>query len=34
MVADKVEVHTHSWRNDGEHLVWTSDGTSSYSGTR
>ncbi|MCB1275359.1 molecular chaperone HtpG, partial [Prosthecobacter sp.] len=30
MVADKVEVHTHSWRNDGEHLVWTSDGTSSY----
>jgi TNF receptor-associated protein 1 len=30
MVADKVEVHTHSWKNDGEHLVWTSDGTSSY----
>jgi|UniRef100_UPI003784A050 TNF receptor-associated protein 1 len=30
MVADKVEVHTHSWRNDGEHLVWTSDGSSSY----
>lgn len=30
MVADKVEVHTHSWRDDGEHLVWTSDGTSSY----
>lgn len=30
MVADKVEVHTRSWRNDGEHLVWTSDGASSY----
>jgi len=30
MVADKVEVHTHSWRNDGEHLVWTSDGSTSY----
>ena len=30
MVADKVEVHTHSWKNDGEHLVWISDGTSSY----
>ncbi len=30
MVADKVEVHTHSWRNEGEHLVWTSDGHSNY----
>ncbi len=30
MVADKVEVHTHSWRNDGEHMVWTSDGSTSY----
>ena len=30
MVADKVEVHTHSWKNEGEHLVWISDGTSSY----
>ncbi|MBE2285800.1 MAG: molecular chaperone HtpG, partial [Prosthecobacter sp.] len=30
MVADKVQVYTHSWKNDGEHLVWTSDGLSSY----
>ena len=30
MVADKVQVYTHSWKNDGEHLVWTSDGQSSY----
>lgn len=30
MVADKVEVHTHSWRNEGESLVWTSDGHSNY----
>ncbi|MFM2166524.1 MAG: molecular chaperone HtpG, partial [Verrucomicrobiota bacterium] len=22
MVADKVQVYTHSWKNEGEHLVW------------
>lgn len=30
MVADEVKVYTHSWRTDAEHLVWTSDGHSSY----
>ncbi len=30
MVADEVKVFTHSWKNDGEHLVWTSDGKNSY----
>ena len=30
MVADEVKVYTHSWRNDGEHLVWTSDGKTGY----
>jgi molecular chaperone HtpG len=30
MVADEVKVYTHSWRNEGEHLVWTSDGQSGY----
>src|SRR5688500_11904109 len=30
MVASEVKVYTHSWRKDGEHLVWTSDGTSGY----
>lgn len=31
MAADEVEVHTHSWDADkGEHLVWTSDGTTGY----
>ena len=30
MVAGEVKVFTHSWRNDGEHLVWTSDGTTGY----
>lgn len=30
MVADKVEVFTHSWRSDGEHLLWTSDGLGGY----
>ncbi|MDB6118719.1 MAG: Heat shock protein Hsp90-like protein [Verrucomicrobiaceae bacterium] len=30
MVADKVDVHTHSWREDGEHLCWTSDGATGY----
>jgi molecular chaperone HtpG len=25
-----VKVYTHSWRNDGEHLVWISDGTTGY----
>lgn len=31
MVADDVEVFTHSWRPDGEHLVWKSDGSTGYS---
>lgn len=31
MVADKVTVATHSWRQDAEHLVWESDGKSEYS---
>ncbi|OAI57549.1 molecular chaperone HtpG, partial [Verrucomicrobiaceae bacterium SCGC AG-212-N21] len=30
MVAKEVKVYTHSWRNDGEHLVWTSDGATGY----
>jgi molecular chaperone HtpG len=30
MVADKVEVHTRSWRPDGNALVWTSDGQGGY----
>ena len=30
MVASEVQVYTHSWRNEGEHLVWTSDGTTGY----
>lgn len=30
MVAQQVRVYTHSARPDGEHLVWTSDGTSGY----
>lgn len=30
MVADEVKVYTHSWREDGEHLCWSSDGASSY----
>ena len=30
MVADEVCVYTHSWKNDGEHLVWTSTGAGSY----
>ncbi len=30
MVADKVEVFTHSWREDGEPLCWTSDGATGY----
>ncbi|MBB5039436.1 molecular chaperone HtpG [Prosthecobacter dejongeii] len=31
MVADYVKVYTHSWRQDGEHLVWESTGTGTYS---
>ena len=31
MVADQVKVYTHSWREDAEHLVWSSDGAGSYS---
>jgi molecular chaperone HtpG len=30
MVADEVEVHTRSWRQDGEGLVWKSDGKTGY----
>ncbi len=30
MVAKEVKVYTHSWKNEGEHLVWSSDGTGSY----
>jgi TNF receptor-associated protein 1 len=31
MVADKVEVFSRSWRENGEELLWTSDGVSGYS---
>ncbi|NNC90337.1 MAG: molecular chaperone HtpG [Akkermansiaceae bacterium] len=31
MVAERVEVYTHSWREDGEHLKWESDGDGGYS---
>jgi molecular chaperone HtpG len=30
MVADRVEVFTRTWREDGEALCWTSDGSGSY----
>jgi len=30
MAASEVKVYTHSWRKDGEHLVWTSDGATGY----
>lgn len=30
MVADEVTVYTHSWKADGEHLAWTSDGKTGY----
>ena len=30
MVADEVKVHARSWREEGEALVWTSDGKTSY----
>lgn len=30
MVADEVQVSTRSWRQDGEGLVWTSDGATGY----
>ncbi len=30
MVAEKVSVFTHSWREEGEHLCWTSDGRGGY----
>ncbi len=30
MVADRVEVFTHSYQKDGEHLKWESDGTTGY----
>lgn len=31
MVADRVEVFTHSWQEEGEHLRWESDGATGYS---
>jgi molecular chaperone HtpG len=30
MVAKKVEVFTHHWKNDGKHLRWVSDGGGTY----
>lgn len=30
MVSDEVKVYTHSWREDGEHLCWSSDGKTGY----
>lgn len=30
MVADEVKVYTHSWKTDGESLIWTSDGKTGY----
>lgn len=30
MVAEEVKVYTHSWRNEAEHLIWSSDGSGSY----
>lgn len=30
MVAKGIKVYTHHWKEDGEHLLWSSDGTGSY----
>ena len=30
MVADKVDVYTRNWQNDGESLHWSSDGSGAY----
>jgi len=30
MVAKSVKVYTHHWEKDGEHLVWSSDGSGTY----
>jgi len=30
MVSDDVEVYTHSWKEDGESLKWSSDGKTGY----
>ena len=30
MVAEEVKVYTHSWRGEGEHLVWSSTGVGTY----
>lgn len=30
MVADEVQVYTHSWSKDGDDLVWASTGTGTY----
>jgi len=30
MVAKEIKVYTHSWKEDGEHLLWKSEGTGDY----
>lgn len=30
MVAEEVKVYSHSWRGEGEHLVWSSSGVGTY----
>ncbi|NIP31150.1 MAG: molecular chaperone HtpG [Candidatus Dadabacteria bacterium] len=30
MVADSVEVYTHSYKEDGKHLIWKSDGSGTF----
>ena len=30
MVAEEVKVYTHSWKQEGENLIWTSDGLGEY----
>jgi len=30
MVAKSVKVYTHDWKKDGEHLLWSSDGSGAY----
>jgi len=30
MVAEKVEVYTHSWKKEEEHLMWRSDGSGTF----
>jgi molecular chaperone HtpG len=31
MVAEEVQVYTHSWRGESEHLLWSSTGVGTYS---